>query len=509
MRWILNIATSYLRFVIAMVLVFFLTPFIVSKIGIDLFGLWSLIFSVVGLFGLLDLGFATAAVKYMAEFTGSADRAGRNQVLSTLLVIYTALGLVCLLAVALVASQAGHWFDLGPQERRWLTLALWCLGSAVAINLPMGLFKAILMGSGRMALVNGVELSVQLINAAATVVLLNAGLGLLALIAVTTLTMLLGPLLLAPFAYRFTPGLSLDPRGFSRGRVRELLSFSFYFFISNIAVLVILRIDPVVIKAFLPLAAVAVYAIGAKVAEYTYYLNKQFSNALMPLVSQSRGGGDDATITRVLTDGTRFGLAIAVPFVALLFWYAEAIVLLWMGEEFAGAVPVLRILLGAILCTAVQLNAANVLAMNGKHRFIAFAMAGSAAINLILSIALIQPLGLQGVAIATLIAAFSVELLVIVPRACRARRIGIWEFFRGSVAPSLPPLVPALALAWGLGELKAPDAFLWILVEGAASALVYFAAFWALSLKPTERRLVTAKLARRRAGAPAGPGDAG
>ena len=156
MRWVLNIVTSYLRFIIAMVVVFFMTPFIVSKIGVDQFGLWSLIFAVVGIFGLLDLGFATAAVKYMGEFTGSDDRAGRNQVLATLLVIYTSLGLICLGAVAVVAGHAGGWFDLDPQMQRYFTLALWLLGAAVAINLPMGLFKAILMGGGRMALVNAV-----------------------------------------------------------------------------------------------------------------------------------------------------------------------------------------------------------------------------------------------------------------------------------------------------------------------------------------------------------------
>jgi O-antigen/teichoic acid export membrane protein len=497
MRWILNIATSYLRFIIAMVVVFFLTPFIVSKIGMDQFGLWSLIFSVVAMFGLLDLGFATAAVKYMAEFTGSDDRTGRNQVLATLFMVYVGLGLACILVVAVIASQAGTWFDLDAEMQRWFRLALWLLGAAVAVNLPMNLFKAILNGSGRMAITNGIDLAIQLLNAAAIVLLLQAGWGILGLILSTAATMVLGPLLAAVLAYRLTPELSLSPRGFQPARVQELLGFSFYFFISNIAVLIILRIDPVVIKAFLPLSAVAVYAIAGKVAEYTYYLNKQFSNALMPLVSQSRGGGDDATIDRVLVDGTRFGLGIAVPFVVLLFFYTDDIILLWMGPEFAGAVPLLRILLLAILATALQLNAANVLAMNGAHRFIAFAMAGSALINLVLSIVLIQFYGLIGVAAATFIAAVSIEALVIVPRACRARNLPVRQFAAGAVWPVLPPLLPALALAWGLDRLQpSGEGFLWIIVEGAAAAIAYYGAFYLTALRPEERRFIKERLRR-------------
>ncbi len=505
MRWIVNIATSYLRFVVAIVLVFFLTPFIVSQIGIDQFGLWSLIFSVVAMFGLMDLGFATAANKYMGELAGSGDQAARDEVLATLLMVYIGLGVVCLLIVALIASRAGLWFDLDADMRRWFTLALWLLGAAVAINLPMNMFKAVLNGTGRMALVNGIELLVQLLNAAIIVLLLKAGYGIRGLIFATAATMVLGPILAMLLAYRLTPALSVAPRHYSRGRVRELLGFSFYFFISNIAVLLILRIDPVVIKAFMPLSAVAVYAIGAKIAEYAYYLNKQFSNALMPLVAQSRGGGDHATINRVLIDGTRFGMAIALPFVVLLFFYTDDIILLWMGADFAGAIPVLRILLVAILSTAVQLNAANVLAMDGHHRFIAFAMGGSAALNLVLSLVLIQFYGLIGVAVATMLAAFTVEVLVIVPRACRARGVAIRAFLQRALWPTVPPLVPALALAWGLARLQPTDGFVWVFLEGGAAATVYFATFFFTGMKSEERQFVGAKLAR--APAPATSGE--
>ncbi|MGB7552037.1 MAG: hypothetical protein WBM15_10825, partial [Chromatiaceae bacterium] len=61
MRWVLNIASNYLRVIVGIAVMFFLIPFTVGHLGLDLFGLWSLVFAVVGLFGLLDLGFATAA----------------------------------------------------------------------------------------------------------------------------------------------------------------------------------------------------------------------------------------------------------------------------------------------------------------------------------------------------------------------------------------------------------------------------------------------------------------
>jgi O-antigen/teichoic acid export membrane protein len=265
-----------------------------------------------------------------------------------------------------------------------------------------------------------------------------------------------------------------------------------------VAVLIILRIDPVVIKAFLPLSAVAIYAVAAKVAEYTYLLNKQFSNALMPLVSQSKGADDPDTVRRVLIDGTRFLMAIAVPFIALLFFYAEDVIRLWMGSDFAGSAPLLQILLIAVLFTSIQLNAANVLGMTGHHRFVAFSMGASALVNLILSILLIQHWGLTGVAVATLVAAFAVETLFIVPRACAENGVSLARFASRALLPTAPALIPALGSAYLLDQLWPSDSFLRIFVQGAASALLYFAAFYWTGAKPDERRLLKHGLRRIR-----------
>lgn len=498
MRWVLNIASNYLRVVVGIAVMFFLIPFTVSRLGVDLFGLWSLVFAVVGMFGLLDLGFATAAMKYVAELTASGDRAGRNEVLATLLAIYGVLGLICIALVAILAGPAAGWFALAPDKARPFTLVLWLLGSAVAINFPASLIKAVLIGSGRMHLVNAIELVTTLVNAALVVILLEAGLGLMGMAIATAVTMLLGPAVMLPLAIRLTPGLSVSPRLFSRARVRELLGFSVYFFIANVAVLVILRMDPVVIKMYLPLTAIAIYAVGAKIAEYAYLLNKQFSNALMPLVSQSKGAGDTATVRRVLVDGTRFLLAIAMPFIALLLFYSEPFVILWMGEAFAESVPTLRILLVAMLLASVQLNAANVLGMTGKHRFVAFAMGGSALLNLVLSLVLVQFFGLLGVALGTLIATFLVEFLLVVPRACRDQGLALAGFVRQAIWPTLPALIPALGTAWLLARWQPIDGFVWIFAEGGISALVYFSAFYWSGLSGAERQLIAGKLGRFR-----------
>ncbi|MCB1734793.1 MAG: oligosaccharide flippase family protein [Gammaproteobacteria bacterium] len=498
MRWILNIATSYLKFLINIVVVFFMTPYIVKMIGIDAFGLWSLIFAVIGIFGLMDMGFATAGVKYVAETVGSGDTERRNRILGTLFGVYSMIGIVAILAVAITVGPASGWFDLDAEHQTEFGNLVWWLGIALALSFPLSVFKSALTAAGRMDLVNGISLFLVLSQAALTVVLLEMGWGLQALAVAAAVNMVGQSLLLVPFAYRYIPGFSVAPSLYTPKLVRELLSFSVYAFIANIAVLIILRIDPVVIKLFLPLSAVAVYAIASRVAEYTYLLNKQFSNALMPLVSQSHGAGDAETVRRVLIDGTRFLMGVAIPFIGLLFFYTPEIIDLWMGPDFAEAAPLLRILLMAALFSTVQLNAANVLGMTGHHKLVAGSMALSALLNLGLSIVLIQIVALPGVAFATLLAAFIVEMGVIVPKACATKGVRYWDFVRDGVLPAIPAAVPMFAIAYGLATWIAPIGLGNVSWQGAIAGLAYLLVFLFTGVRADERTRVFNKIGARR-----------
>ncbi|MCH9670718.1 MAG: flippase [Gammaproteobacteria bacterium] len=490
MRWALNVSSSYLKFILSMVIVFFMTPYIVSELGLERFGLWSLLFAVIGVFGLLDLGFATAGVKYVAEAFGAQDDERRNVVLSTLFFMYAGLGVLCVGVVSVGTQSAGSWFDLSATHQEDFRIAMWILGGCLAASLPLSVFRSAMTGIGQVTVVNVCAIAAAVLQAVLTVVLLKQGYGLRGLAIAAGANMLAQSVLLIPLCYRLLPGFSITVAKFSASQVRELGAFSIYAFIANVAVLIILRIDPVVIKMYLPLSAIAVYAIAIRIAEYALLLNKQFSNALMPLVSQSHGSGDVDTVRRVLIDGTRLLLGIALPFLGLLWFYAPELIELWMGPQFEAAAPLLRILLLAAAFSVLQLNAANVLGMTGAHRFVAFAMLGSAGLNLVLSILLVQYFELTGVASATLVAAFCIEMGLIVPHACRQRGTTYWQFLHEAVWPALPPLVPMFAAAWWMSLMMPVYGFVALLCGGVVSALVYFAAFWIVGVQRDEKEWV-------------------
>ena len=440
-RWLLNILSSYLRFVVSIGAVVFITPLIIERIGLESYGIWALVLATVGLLGLMDFGLATSAVKFVAEKTGQSDSAGRNRVLSILMTLYSAIAALVML-VAGIAAFAGDGpglFGHGSQS----TVLMMAVAGCVAASLFLSLFRATLAGAGMMYLANLAEIATTGLYLGLVMISLDHGVqGLAAALLISTVC---GVAVMAIIASTRVPGLRMRLTACRWSDMKGLLSFSVWAFLANAAVLAILRMDPIVIERFMPLTAVAIYAVASRIAEYALLLNKQFSNALMPLISQAHGRGQAAAVAWVLKGGSRYLLIVAMPMLALLAFHAETLLVLWLGPDLQEAAEPLRLLTLAVFLSVLQLNAANVLGMTGEHRFVGKAMIAAASLNLSLTLILVPPFGLVGAALATLVAAAIVETGVIVPTACRRAGIGVPDFLRHVLKPDHDATVAGLS----------------------------------------------------------------
>ncbi|MCJ7815547.1 MAG: MATE family efflux transporter, partial [Xanthomonadales bacterium] len=270
MRVAFNITTSYARFLTGIIAVVFLTPFTLNTVGVEQFGLWSLCLALTGVLALLDAGLSTAAVKYVAECCGNSDHLARNEAVSTLMLVYAVLGVLCMLLVFSFIPAGADLFRLEPQQAETFEIIMTITGISLAFALPMSVFRSALIGAGHFHVVNLVELGSIVLNALLVVVLLSRGWSLTGLAIANASVMLSSPLILMPLARRMIPEFRLGTRLVHFQRMKEVAPLAVYFMLANIALLITLRSDALIIKGFLPLSAVAAYAIAAKISEYTF-----------------------------------------------------------------------------------------------------------------------------------------------------------------------------------------------------------------------------------------------
>jgi O-antigen/teichoic acid export membrane protein len=167
--------------------------------------------------------------------------------------------------------------------------------------------------------------------------------------------------------------------------------------------------------------------------------------------------------------------------------FGDHIVRLWMGPGFADSVPPLNALILAGVVVVGQGPAGTILLAAGRHRLVAVASVLDILLNIGLSIALVSRYGLTGVALGTALPYAVLNVVVLVPVACRMLQVPLRRFAWVVITPSVVAVIPAAVVALVLRSTLTPTSFVMALAESALVGLIYVAAFCGLGLRPADR----------------------
>jgi O-antigen/teichoic acid export membrane protein len=144
----------------------------------------------------------------------------------------------------------------------------------------------------------------------------------------------------------------------------------------------------------------------------------------------------------------------------------------------------------------------------GQHQFAAASSVAIAVANLVLSIILVRPFGLVGIALGTLTPVAIACIFILIPKACRRAQLPLTTMIHRAIWPALWPAVPA-ALAVLAMRAAVSTGLVAVLAGSAAGGLVYAVTFLAFAVDESERqrylRLATAIFRRPDLAAAASP----
>src|SRR5262244_3841161 len=91
-----NVSSSWLALGVNVLVGFFLWPIIVHRLGDEAAGIWVLIFSITGYYGLFDLGIRSSIIRFVSKTKATNDMNGASRVISTSLFSYSCVGALAL-----------------------------------------------------------------------------------------------------------------------------------------------------------------------------------------------------------------------------------------------------------------------------------------------------------------------------------------------------------------------------------------------------------------------------
>jgi O-antigen/teichoic acid export membrane protein len=487
---------NWLAFAAHLAAAFFLTPFVVRCLGAERYGVFGLVEAVLAWMTLFDGGLAACLVRSVARHRSATDSAALNRACATGLALLAAAGAACLLAGLALWPILGPWLAAklpGHDIEVPAFLALMLLN--LALTLPLSLFPSVLDGLERFPLKSAVRVVFLVARVAATVLVLWRWPDLVALAVVLTACNLGEHLVMAVAVWRCLPGLDVSPRRVDRATLGEIGGYSLHAFLALLAGRVAFQSDAVVIGLFLPAAHVAYFLLAARLVEFAKSLLRSATVTLMPAVSKLEAAGDLAGIRAMVAWATSGVLYLVLPIQLGLAIFGHPFLSLWLRDAaYADAgYPVLLVLSAGLSLAVAQSVASRVLYGTGRLRWFSRLALAEAGLNLGLSLALVRPLGILGVAVGTLVpnALFCVLVIAL---ALRTLHFPAGEYARRCLPRPLVAAAILFAVWWPLaGWVATGDGWGRLAAAGAVGSLVYAAAVFAL--EPVARRAVLVRAA--------------
>jgi O-antigen/teichoic acid export membrane protein len=500
-----GILSNWAALGLTIVISFFLSPFVVNKLGSTYYGIWALTLQFTGYLHLLDFGVRESVVRYTSKYVTRNQPGQLNAVLTTAALCYLPIIAFCLLITGISVWAVPGPFQIEPPyyaETRWAVLFT---GLTITQSFFFNIFLGVLQGLRRYDLANGLEMAMQVIRVALIVGLLTQGFGLVTLSAIQFGSTLASGIIVMVIAIRLLHqrGVKLRP-SLPRGKrlpamTRRIVGYGFYSFVHSIAQKIVFSSDVLIVGMTMAVQSVTFYAIAATLTQYLKTLVGTSARVFLPVSSELHAQGRTSELSKLFLAGAKLNVLIALPIALTLATLGTQFVGLWMGPSFAEPIAVvLPILAFTQILSSPHNVVVNILYGISRHAALAWLRLVEAVVIVVLSVVLARSMGLVGVALGQAIPHIILVTLVLPYLLRSILGLPVTRYLAGVyVRPFLAAIPFTLGALWVETHVRLSN-----LIEFALAVmlllLIYAPSVYAIGLTADERQMVLRKLGLRR-----------
>lgn len=374
---------------------FFITPFLLYKLGSEYYGLWILSLSLLGWFWLFTLGLPMAVQREISMHLAKNDVAKVNQVFTCGLVMFTSLGVVAAAAL-FTLSAFSESFNVNDTRAFTILLSVLCLkvfGDFFSYS-----FSGFFAGLLRFDIDQNIA-SIGVLIQTTMIVLLVDSWGIYSIVIATIITDVFIHSMQVYYAKKIYPPLKFDMALFNLAELRKLFDYAKHIIGLSITKLLYTRTDTIIITQMLGLNSVALFSIPSRLCVQVGTLTTAVSGVFFPILSRKQSLNEElqAPFMKIV----RLNLFVSFSLYCPLLVLAGQFIVLWAGDSFASSVDLVGLMVFALLTQATAMPARDVLYAQANHKLFTVAHTVGAILNITLSITLIKTLGLIGLPLAT------------------------------------------------------------------------------------------------------------
>ncbi|OPX90597.1 MAG: putative membrane protein EpsK [Pelotomaculum sp. PtaB.Bin104] len=486
----INAISNWASLLVHIMVGFFLTPFIISHLGQNGYGIWTLVGSFIGYYGLLNLGVGSAITRYIARYSAQNDIKNLNDVANTALAMFCVTGLLAVIISFFVAEPLALFFKVTPEHFIEFKRIVWVLGISTGLSFPSGVFGAMITARERYVALNIVNILVTLLRTGLTIMILLAGHGLAGIAYPTLAATVVSILAFMLLTKRIVPEFQIRFDRADIAVLKMLLVYGSFTTIISIADILRLKLNSIVIGRMVGMAEVGVYGVAALLVNYMLSIVSSGMGVLTPRFAALDSAENRKELQDTFLNSLSISSFIACGIGLMVLLFGDTFIFLWVGKDFEAAVTVLSILSVSYMFALSQSPGIGLMYALNKHRYYAAATMIEAIANVMLSILLAPRYGIVGVAMGTAIPMVLIKFFVQPLYVSYIAGIRLRDYAK-SIIPAFGVVIVMLLAHCGLCHVaefgKDVSSYsilaIWIMV----SSVIYF--FLILSCSPNVRKL--------------------
>ncbi|MCL2654846.1 MAG: oligosaccharide flippase family protein [Coriobacteriia bacterium] len=455
LRLALNTLANASAQVVSFIVTLVTLPLLLRAYGAGTYGLFVLATSVVGVVMMFDFGLGVTTTRQIAAAAAIDDERGLAHTLSASISLHMLIGITATLVLALIAAFAGRFFHVTPVQAALLKLMLIWQAAQQLLTWPAKPGNYVLAGHQRYGTIALFSVISAVLSAAAIIFVLVTRRGPLvltmlncAIIVVCTGVMFIIALVSLPPSVRRL----LRPQLGSAARTLISLGLPLYI-VQMAAFLMRQQANRLIIGIVMGAATVGLFEAAAKLASSISQINDLSYSALLPYVTRLYAREEHEQLASTFVTGSRYLSLMLIPGIFVTVLFAPQLIRLWCGPGFELSGTTARLLLASQLFWPITMVGDTIIIGQGQiKRWAPVALCAGIA-NVVLALILIHPLGIVGVALATL-AVDLTEIPLHLRLTLKLARVPLRDWARRAALPNLPALMLTLVLWLAAGSAR-------------------------------------------------------
>lgn len=327
-----GIIINYISIIIRLSSSFFLTPFIISSLGVDEYGLFMLSNTIIAWLALSDLGLGATMSRYITIFQENRESEKQKYFLGQAVVLFTMISIVTGAIGIICYTELDNIFpNLSPDQSETLhVLFLLTLGNMV-FAFPVQPFSYIPGAYLKFFVPGVISLISSVINMFLTIIILMIGYKSIAItmasVAVNIITQIVGLL----YVFKFL-GVRVIFKKPDIHLYEELFRFSFWVMITQIMNILYWKAGAPIVARLAGATAVSTFTLGTSFANYMIAASTAISGVLAPKIMRMVAhNSSKEELTWFMIRSGRIQLILTGTILLSFFSFGADFLRLWVG----------------------------------------------------------------------------------------------------------------------------------------------------------------------------------